>query len=172
MKALHYLRLAERSAIVSIFLLMVFLFFANVLVREFGGQLVSKFAWIEEGVRLLNLFLVFLGLGLALERGRHVSIDSIRDQLPAEKRRILIKVIDLSGFLLSIYMIVLSYRISVFVFASGQTSPTLDMSMGWIYLAPAVGFSLLALRYALSFFGVINRYADKPGANSEEEEAA
>ena len=58
------------------------------------------------------------------------------------------------------------------VLRTGQRSPTLDIPMGWIYAAPVIGFALLALRYGLSFFGVIDRFAaaEDPSAQSGEEQ--
>ena len=52
MKLLFYIRLAERSFLVTLFLAMVVLFFGNVIAREIGGTFASKFAWIEEAVNL------------------------------------------------------------------------------------------------------------------------
>ena len=60
MKALAIIRTAERVAAVSIFLTMVALYSANVLARQVGGTFASEFAWVEEAVRLMSLFLVFL----------------------------------------------------------------------------------------------------------------
>ncbi|OKL44263.1 TRAP transporter small permease [Pseudovibrio exalbescens] len=168
MKALNLLRLAERTTIVTLFLVMVFLFFSNVLVRELASSYTAHFAWIEEAVRLLNLFLVFCGLGLALERGRHVSIDTIRNKLPEAKRKWLIRAVDACGVLISFYVALLGYRLMIFVLGTGQKSPTLDLPMGWIYLAPVIGFSLLGLRYALNLFGVIDRFANAPSAEESE----
>ena len=47
MKLLFYIRLAERSFLVTLFLAMVVLFFGNVIAREIGGTFASKFAWIS-----------------------------------------------------------------------------------------------------------------------------
>lgn len=171
-KALNLLRLVERTSIVTIFLVMVFLFFFNVLVRELASSYSAQFAWIEEAVRLLNLFLVFGGLGLALERGRHVSIDTIRNKLPEHQRKWLIRAIDLSGAIISFYVALLGYRLMVFVLGTGQKSPTLDLPMGWIYLAPLLGFSLLGLRYLLNLFGIINRFENAPRTAEEGENAS
>lgn len=109
-------------------------------------------------VRLMNLFLVFGALGLALERGRHVGIDTFRDKMPALVRSILLKTIDLVGVCFSTYLVYQSYGLVKFVLMTGQTSPTLDVPMGWIYMAPVIGFSLLALRFALSFLGITDRF--------------
>ena len=158
MKIMNAVRRIERAFLVSVFLIMVVLFFLNVVIREIGGPLAGDFAWIAEAVRLLNLFLVFCALGLALERGRHVSIDTLRD-LPRRIRLPLLRLIDAVGFCFSIYLVILGWRMVTFVLATGQRSPTLDIPMGWIYLAPWIGFGLLALRFALSFFGALDRYA-------------
>ncbi|ASJ71538.1 TRAP transporter small permease [Granulosicoccus antarcticus] len=157
MNPLSLLRTLERGFLVSVFLTMVALFFANIVVRTLAPQFASDLAWTEEAVRLLNLFLVFGGLGLALERGRHVSIDSMRDKLPLPLRTALYRLIDLIGLLASLYMAYLSWKLVVFVLATGQRSPTLDIPMGWIYSAPLAGFFILALRYLLSLLGVSNR---------------
>lgn len=158
MRLLSYIRLAERTFLVTLFLAMVFLFFGNVVAREIGGTFASKFAWIEEAVRFMNVFLVFVALGLALEKGRHVGIDTLRDRLPTPIRAVLLKVIDATGFCFSIYLAWLGIGLVQFVLMTGQRSPTLDIPVGWAYCAPVIGFGLLALRFALSFFGIIDRF--------------
>lgn len=164
MLALNTLRLVERSVLVVIFLTMVTLYFVGVIARELGGQTASSFAWIEEAVRMLNLFLVFLGLGLALERGRHVGIRNMRDKLPEPLRRVLLKTTDLAGLFFALYIVWLGFGLVQFVLRSGQVSPTLGVPMGLIYLAPVAGFVLLALRYGLSLIGVIDRFSDAEDA--------
>ncbi len=159
MFVLKLLRSAERFTLVTLFVLMVTLFFINIVARQLGGTFASELAWIEEAVRLMNIFLVFGALGLALERGRHVGIDSFREKIPDNFRRPLLKAIDLVGFCFSTYLAYLSWGLVKFVLSTGQTSPTLDLPMGWIYAAPVVGFALLALRFALSFTGIIDRFS-------------
>lgn len=164
MPIINFLRAVERGALVAILWAMVVLFFFSVLLREFGGTMASQFAWIEEAVRLMNVFLVFLGLGLALERGRHVGIDTFRDKLPAHLRVLVLKLIDLVGLLFSLYLAWLGTGLVAFVLRTGQRSPTLDIPMGWVYAAPVIGFGLLALRYGLSLFGLIDRFTRKSTA--------
>lgn len=156
---MNILRKVERVFLVTVFLTMVALFFLNVLVREFGGTLASDFAWIEEAVRLLNLFLVFGAIGLALERGKHVGIDSLRNLLAPNLRKPLLVLIDLVGLAFCGYLSWLALGMVQFVLRTGQRSPTLDIPMGWVYVAPLIGFSLLALRYALSLFGTYDRFS-------------
>lgn len=163
MKALNVLRTVERFAVVAIFLAMVALYFVNVAVRELASAYASNFAWVEEAVRLLNLFMVFLALGLALEYGRHVGVHTWRDRIAARTGLPLKRLIDFVGFVFSLYLVWLGVRMALFVLSTGQRSPTLNIPIGWIYLAPAIGFGLLALRYLLSLFGRIDRYSVQTG---------
>lgn len=167
MKALEVLRFLERTFIVSLFLTMVTLFVWNVIAREIGGTFASKFAWIEEAVRYMNSFLVFMTLGLALEQGRHVGIDTIRNKLTGLSQIIVLKLIDISGFVFSITLAWLGYGLVKFVLMTGQRSPTLDVPVGYLYLAPVAGFGLLALRFALSFFGIIERFNIEDASDQE-----
>lgn len=164
MRPMTLLRRAERVFVVSVFLTMVALFALNVVGREIGGAVANNLTWIEEAVRLLNIFLVFGALGLALERGRHVGIDTLRRRLPATAQRAAERIIDAAGCLATLYLAWLALGLTRFVLRTGQRSPTLDLPMGWIYAAPVAGFCLLSLRYALSFFGVIDRFSAAPGA--------
>lgn len=156
--ALGALRAVERTALVTLFLSMVALFFLNVVSRWIGGSFASSMAWIEEAVRILNLYMVFLGLGLALEYGRHVAVDTWREKIAAATRLPVKSIIDVVGLLFSLYVVWLGWRMADFVFGTGQRSPTLDIRMGWIYVAPTIGFALMALRYFLSLTGAIDRF--------------
>jgi TRAP-type C4-dicarboxylate transport system permease small subunit len=160
MKALTALRAVEKTVLIALFLIMVFLYTGSVVTREIGGTFASRFAWIEEAVRMMNLFLVFLALGLALERGKHVGITNMREHLPKTVLNLLLKFIDLVGLAMCLYVAWLALDLVQFVLKTGQKSPTLGVPMGYIYLAPVLGFLLLGLRYGLSFFGVIDRYQE------------
>ena len=156
---MQYLRRIERFVIVGLFLGMVALFFGNIVVREVFPAFASHMAWTEEAVRRMNTVMVFLALGLTLETGRHIAVDTFRDRLPRSLRLPLLKLIDLTGLIFSLYMSWLAWGLSIFVFGTGQRSPTLGMEIGWLYLAPMIGFLLLALRYFLSLIGRLDRFA-------------
>jgi TRAP-type transport system small permease protein len=157
------LRRIERTVIVTIFIVMVCLYFASVLLREFGGTAASDFGWLEESVSLLNLYLVFLTAGLALERGRQVSVNSWRDAIAAKTGLPLRRIIDFIGFVMSVYLVWLGWKMCTFVLAMGQRNPTLEISTAWLYGAPTVGFGLLALRFLLSGLGRFDRFSATAG---------
>lgn len=140
-------------------LLMAFAYALNVAVRELAPTYSASFAWIEEACLFSLAWVVFLALGLALERGRHIAMTSLLARLAPRLRRGLKLAIDLAGIAFSLYIAKLAVDITVFVLRSGQTSPTLDISMAWLYAAMPVGFVLLALRYLLELRAGEGRYA-------------
>lgn len=168
---LNILKIAERVFLVTVFFLMIAMFMMDIVVRALFPQYSNYFFWVQEAVRILNLFLVFCALGLALERKRHVGVTVFRDRLSPGGRRVVFALIDCAGLVFSGYMIRLGVKMVAFVFASGQRSPTLNIPMGVIYLAPTIGFALLGLRYGLSLFTAINRLSPDDQGDEAESEA-
>lgn len=155
------LRRLERGVLAALMILMAAAYALNVAVRELTPRQASAFAWIEEACLFSLAWVVFLGLGIALERGRHIAMTSLLERLAPGLRRPLKLVIDLTGIAFSLYVAKLSLDITLFVMRSGQSSPTLDVSMAWLYAAMPVGFVLLALRYALELRAAGGRLAAK-----------
>jgi C4-dicarboxylate transporter, DctQ subunit len=146
---LELLRWVERTAVATLMMLMAVAYAFNVAVRELASTYASRFAWVEEACLFGLAWVVFLGLGLALERGRHIAMTSLLERLAPGLRRPVKLLIDITGLAFSLYVAKLALDITLFVLRSGQTSPTLDVSMAWLYAAMPAGFVLLALRYAL-----------------------
>ena len=152
------IRIVERILIISINLIMVGLYTFNVLVREIVPQYSSTFAWIDEATRLLMVWAVFLALGLALERGRQVAVTTLFEKMPDLPRKAVNILINLTGTVFSCYLVWLGIALVKFVMRTGQLSPTLGLPMYWLYIAPTVGFGLLALRYLLELLNINDRH--------------
>jgi len=146
---LEHLRRLERVVIGALMILMAAAYALNVAVRELASTYAARFAWIEEACLYALAWVVFLGLGLALEQGRQIAMTTLLERFAPRLRRGVKLVIDLTGLAFSLYIAWLSVDIAIFIFRSGQASPTLDISAGWLYAAMPVGFALLGLRYAL-----------------------
>ena len=50
------------------------MFFVNVVARETNPKLAVELAWIEEATLFALAWMVFVGLGLTLERRRHIAM--------------------------------------------------------------------------------------------------
>lgn len=157
------LRLLEGRLLALLMLAMVALYGFNVGVRGLTPAFASQVAWIDEATRFALVWSVFLALGAALERGRHVAMTTLLERFPPRARAAIARLIDLAGLLFSLYIARLGMDITLFVLRSGQISPTLDISMAWLYAVVPVGFGLLALRYALALAGLAPRFGDGRG---------
>ena len=134
------------------------LYTLNVLVREVVPALASRIAWIDELCLFGLAWVVFLGLGLTLERGRHIGMTALLRRLAPGVRRGVKFAIDLAGLAFSLYIAQLCLTVTLLVLQTGQVSPTLGISMSWLYGPMPVGFALLGLRYALELFGATDRH--------------
>ena len=154
----------EEVLLATIILLMVVLYSGAVLVREVSIDLARRIEWIDEATRYLMVWMVFLGLGLALARGKHVAMTSYLERFSEGARRWARRIIDATGLAFCLYIAWFGANITLLVLDSGQRSPTLGISNAILYLALPVGFSLLALRYAASLFGLFDRGAAEDAA--------
>ena len=157
--ALAVLGRLESFLLAVLMLAMSFAYSANVLVRELAPGIASSLAWIDELCLFGLVWMVFLGLGLALERARQIAMTAVLLKLAAPVRRGVKLVIDLTGLAFSLYIAQVSFTVTLLVLRSGQVSPTLDINMSWLYGPMPVGFLLLALRYALEASGANDRLA-------------
>lgn len=165
-RALAILRAFERIAIALILVAMSLAYAGNIIVREIFPLSAARFAWIEEATLFGLAWLVFLGQGLALERGRQVAMTALFERFPARVRLLVGMAINLVGVIFCAYLTKLGVVLALFVLRSGQLSPTLDVSMAWLYGAVPVGFALLTLRYALELAGINDRYG-RPARGQE-----
>ena len=166
--ALHILRTIERALLGGLMLAMSFAYVINVIARNLVPEYAPQLAWIEEATLIALAWVSFLGLGLALERGRHISMSALLERIQGPAKPWIIGAINLVGLLFSLYIAKIGMDISVFVYKSGQVSPTLNVSMIWLYGVMPVGFVLLALRYALELAGCSSRFglAHEPSTSS------
>lgn len=163
---LEMLRRLEKAVVVTLMLGMSVLYAVNVFVREVVSAHSARVAWIEEACLYFLAWVVFIGMGLALERGRQIAMTSLLGRFTAPLRRGVKLVIDLTGVAFSLYIAKLSLDIMLLVMRSGQISPTLDISTAWLYAAMPVGFVLLALRYALELAAADGRFAARAAEKS------
>ena len=155
---LSLLKKVESAVLGAIMIMASFGYAFVVFVRILLPKLAPALAWVEEASLFLVIVMVFLGLALGLEQGRHIAMSSLLQRLGEASRRKIKIILDILGLAFSAYLVKIGFDITKFVFQSGQISPTLGMSMAWLYLAMPVGFGLLALRYLLELLSMTNRH--------------
>jgi TRAP-type C4-dicarboxylate transport system permease small subunit len=151
------LRLVERTFIALIMIGMSVLFFVNVAVRFTSPRLATELAWIEEATLFAFAWMVFIGLGLSLERRLHVAMTIFLDTRSPAVERAIQRLINLTGLAFCIFLTKTSFDLALFIYDSGQVSPTLGFSVVGLYAPLPIGFALLALRYLLELLGFQDR---------------
>jgi C4-dicarboxylate transporter, DctQ subunit len=151
------MRALERAFIALVMIAMSALFFANVAVRELAPARASSFVWIEEATLFALAWLVFVGLGLALERRRHIAMTVFVDGLSRPVAAVIQKLVNLAGLVFCLFLTKASFDLAAFIFHSGQMSPTLGVSMVGLYAPLPLGFALLSLRFLLELIGLQDR---------------
>jgi TRAP-type C4-dicarboxylate transport system permease small subunit len=164
-KVLGALAAFERIALALLMLAMVGITVMGVVVREVAPDYARNVAWVDEGARYMMVWLVFLSLGLALAEGRQIAMNSFFERMPPAIRLWLGRAIDLTGLALTLFIAWAGLQMAENVARTGQFSPTLRIPAAIIYYALPAGFLLLALRYALSMLGLIDRWSKKEGAH-------
>ena len=156
-RLMNSLRHVERVFIAVILLAMSALYFTNVAVRSTSPRLATELAWIEEATLFAFAWLVFVGLGLALEQRRHIAMTVFLDSRSPRVKSAIQKLINLSGLVFCLFLTKASFDLAAFIYDSGQVSPTLGFSVVGLYAPLPVGFALLSLRYLLELLGVQDR---------------
>ena len=94
-----WLSTVERYFAGSVPILMTGLYALNIFVRTAFPTFASSFAWIDEAARYMMVWVVFITAGIALEVGRHVSVNIAHDYMPPGLLSPLFKVIDVENIL-------------------------------------------------------------------------
>lgn len=131
------------AAVLAVMMMaMLGLVFFNVASRN----LVSvSYGWVDEVSRYLMIWIVFLGIGLALREGMHVAVTIFVD-IARRARPALIWI----GFALvfAFFAALVWYGYQYASFASRQRSAMLNLPMGMIYLAIPIGSALAIVHMA------------------------
>jgi C4-dicarboxylate transporter DctQ subunit len=157
-RTLDIIRIIERTLIAVVLIAMSLMYFINIAVRYFSPKLATELAWIDEATLFGLAWLVFLGFGLALERRRHIAMTALLDNMQPPSARVMHTAINLVGLIFCLIFTKIGFDLAVFIFRSGQISPTLGTTMLWLYAPLPIGFALLSLRYLLELIGYQNRF--------------
>ena len=134
-------------------ILIFVLFFLIVIVG--GMQVFNRFvlnqslSWSEEFMVYANIWMVFLAVPVAYNRGAHIGMNLFVKGLPPRGQLILALAVD--GMWVVLAAAIVFYASVVMGVASNQNSPALGLRMDRAYLSLVVGWTylgLLALRKA------------------------
>ena len=161
-KALSYVNRAFEAAIFLLFLLVVIVGGLQVFNRFVLNQSLS---WSEEFMVYAHIWIIFLAIPVAYNRGSHIGMNLFVKGLPPRAQTVMALAVDLLWSLLAGAIVL--YAIVVMGVASGQSSPALGLRMDRAYLSLVVGggyLALLALRKAATAVCQLRSGGMKEGA--------
>lgn len=119
-----------------LFLVMLFIVFMQVILRYFVG---SSMSGSEEAARYILFFLVLFGTSICVYDKTHLSIEYFQDKLSRSFKIISNLVISVSIVLASLIFIYYGWELATR--SMNQTTPSLQIPRGWIFMAfPVAGF--------------------------------
>ncbi len=129
-----------RAAVACFVGLMLAIVFAQVVFRY---ALIRPIFWADELSRYLFVWIALLGAGVAMGQRLHYGFDYLTDKCPPGVQRAIAGLMALlaAGFLvLCLVLGIVGVQV-----VGVQRSPSLQISMGWVYSALPVGSSLVLL---------------------------
>lgn len=159
---------AEEALMVLLMIAMNVIIFIATVARFTNLFVIS---WAEEFARYCMIWIIFLGIGVAANRGEHFCVQALELFVPKRGLQIIevIKVVFTTGFCLFATfwgLFVIKKQI-----ANGQVTPSLHWPMWLMYLAIPVGLFIMGFTYAYRSISNIKSIGDKPGSTAEAEGA-
>lgn len=109
----------------------------------FRYVLQDALSWTEEFSKFLMIWMTLMGSPIALQLGAHVGIDALPTSLKGRAHFVLLLIIQL--IILSLLAICIKEGIALTLLAGRQTASSLELSLGWIYMAMPLGAALMFL---------------------------
>lgn len=97
----------------------------------------------EELSRFLMIYTCLLGSSYALGKKKHLSIDLIFSYISLENRKKLNTLLNVIMVIFSIVIIYGGTKLTINTFESLQTSPALQIKMGYIYMIIPISFMII-----------------------------
>jgi len=106
----------------------------------------SSLSWSEEIARYMFIWMVYIGISYGIKRERHVKIDAAVKLFPKKIQKYIFVLSDLIFLVFAIIIIIQSKNVAMTIFELGQISPGTGISMGYVYIAIPIGFTLVGIR--------------------------
>ena len=163
------LRLTAATVVVVCFAYMTL----AVLAQVFGRYLFNySISWTEETAKFAQIWVIFIGAGIAMRRGWHVAVDVLPSMLPLGPARA-VSVVVAAGCLGFLGLVVLGSLPLIELGWMFETSPVLQAPMWIIYLCIPIGAIYFAIEIVLSVIDRWDRpYGQPASAEQPEEERA
>lgn len=133
------------AAVIGIALLIITLILTVNVVGRYGFGVSLTFG--EELATYTIIWITFVGSGICVKKGIHVSVDAFINFMPVSLKKIFIIFGQLMGLAFSAMLVYIGVKICVIVSASGQLSAAMRIPMFIAYAAIPVGAFYMLVEY-------------------------
>ena len=143
-----------------------------VLAQVFGRYLFNySISWTEETAKFAQIWVVFIGAGIAMRRGWHVAVDVLPSMLPLGPARA-VSVAVAAGCIGFLGLVVFGSLPLIELGFMFEVSPVLQVPMWIIYLCIPIGACYFAIEIVLKVVERWNRPYGQPASAAPAEDAA
>ena len=133
----------EETTAVLLFVAMIFFGTCQVLFRFVINLSLD---WTEELTRFTFIFLVYISASLCVARNRHVRVEVIDMLVPKKALIWLHRAVLLIWCAFAFVIAHAGWEIAVEALEMGESSPVLELPMGWVLMIIPGGFALMGTR--------------------------
>jgi C4-dicarboxylate transporter DctQ subunit len=109
----------------------------------------------EELATYTIIWIAFVGSGICVQRGIHVSVDAFINFMPVNFKKVFLFLGQAVGLVFSLVLLYIGILICGKVAASGQLSPALRLPVVFAYLAIPVGAFYMVIEYLRKIMNMI-----------------
>ena len=113
----------------------------------------ASLSWSEEAQIFCHIWIVFLGIPIAYQRGAHLYVETFRNMFPPRLGAAFDLLVELMWAAFALSLMVLGYQVSRV--AAMQESPGLEIPMSYPYYGMVLGgiyLALVAMRRIVAWF--------------------
>lgn len=137
--------------VITVFVLMVISTFLQVLSRYVLG---TSLPWADELARHCLMWLVFIGMVIALVRGHHVTVDLLLERYKGKIRLWAETFIDLASA--TLFAVLLYGGVLLMQITATQSTSGMGIPKPFVYAALPVGAALMLIEFALRIWRRFN----------------
>ena len=136
------------------------------LINEDFEPVWGSLEWTDEILRYINIWVIFLGAGLAVKHSGHLQVRFVADRIGGPGTQRILRLARLSVIIAGLLVVAIMGAIKTFRLAGVQTQMA-PMSIAWFYLAIPVGCTLMAFEYLLILLYGRHPFAGKKNDGEE-----
>jgi len=143
-KIFHWLDKLEVSLVTGLLGTMIIVVFLQVFFRF---VVKGSLPWSEELSRYLMVWTVFIGASIGAKQGAHIGVEALVSMFPAKLKRFCIILAGFFSVAFCIIIAIISFKVILLLYKSGQLSPAMRIPIYWAYMAIPIGMTLTSLRF-------------------------